>query len=84
MGFPQYPGVSPNCNQLGTGDLRGPCGVTSPLPNADGQGSYHNEYDLECNGDVIIDESFTSEAECIEFRDRHTIICDGNEILVNC
>lgn len=46
--------------------------------------SYENQVRLTCNGNVLVDRTFTSRDACETFRDANTFECSGIELSVNC
>jgi len=46
--------------------------------------TYKNVVNLVCNGQVLVDETFTSRADCEAFRAGRSFNCAGIELPFNC
>jgi hypothetical protein len=53
-------------------------------PDPDPEPTYHNHVYLECNGDVLVDQTFTSRDACVDFADGHTFWCGPIKLPVSC
>jgi len=62
-------------------------GPDEPEPGGGGGSStdeYSNHIKLECNGTVLIDRTFTSKAECEDFRSSHSYSCGPVPLSFSC
>ena len=59
------------------------CGSEGSEGEGEGE-NYENNVRLECNGDVLVDETFTSREACEDFRDDNSFSCAGVDLSINC
>ena len=65
---------------IDNGDPEPPSGPGSSSSSS----TYENHVKLECNGNVLVDRTFTSKDSCESFRDGNTFYCAGVKLAISC